>query len=70
MGMVADDEQVKAEAMWGGDINWTPRVEKRRSEDRLRRGREGFAQATVLRGVSVALWSKHESQKTIFYKAG
>jgi hypothetical protein len=26
MGMVVDDEQAVAEAMCGGDINWTPEV--------------------------------------------
>jgi hypothetical protein len=26
MGMVVDDEQAIAEAMWGGHINWTPKV--------------------------------------------
>jgi hypothetical protein len=26
MGMVVDDEQELAEAMWGGDINMTPKV--------------------------------------------
>jgi hypothetical protein len=32
----------------------------------LRRGRDGFAQAAVLRGAAVALWSKQESQETLF----
>jgi hypothetical protein len=26
MGVVVDDEQAVAEAMWGGDINWTLKV--------------------------------------------
>jgi hypothetical protein len=26
--MVVDDEQAIAEAMWGGDINWTPKVKR------------------------------------------
>jgi hypothetical protein len=26
MGIVGDDEYAVAEAMWGGDINWTPKV--------------------------------------------
>jgi hypothetical protein len=59
MGVVVDDEQAIAEGMRGGDINWP-----QRSEDVLRRGREGFAQAVVLRGAAMALWSKHESQQT------
>jgi hypothetical protein len=36
-------------------------MDPRGQEDRLRRGREGFAQAVVLRGAVLALWSKHES---------
>jgi hypothetical protein len=26
MGVVVDDEHAIAEVMWGGDINWTPKV--------------------------------------------
>jgi hypothetical protein len=33
MGMVVDDEQAVAEAMWGGDINGTLEV-RREVEDR------------------------------------
>jgi hypothetical protein len=35
MSMVVDDEQTVAEAMWGGDNNWTLKVrgEERRGED-------------------------------------
>jgi hypothetical protein len=28
MGMAVDDEQAVAEAMWGGDIDWTPKVKE------------------------------------------
>jgi hypothetical protein len=34
------------------------------SEDRFRMGRDGFVQAVVLRGASMALCSKHELQET------
>jgi hypothetical protein len=37
-----------------------------RSEDMFKRGRDGVAQAVVLRGAAVVLWSKHESQDTCF----
>jgi hypothetical protein len=32
----------------------------------LRKVREGFAQGAVLRGATIALWSKHESQEIFF----
>jgi hypothetical protein len=38
------------------------------SEDIFMRGRGGFAQANVLRGVAVAFFNRHESEKTIFSK--
>jgi hypothetical protein len=63
--MVVDDEQSIAEAIWEGTL-----IGPQRLEDMLTRGREGFAQAALLRGAAVALWSKHESQKTLFYRAG
>jgi hypothetical protein len=61
--MVVDDEQAIVEAMWGGDINLTPKV-----RGHVQEGRDGFSQAMVLWGAVVALWSKHESQETLFTK--
>jgi hypothetical protein len=45
----------------GGGIHWT-----QRSGDMFMRGRDGSAQALVLRGATVALWSKLDSQETFF----
>jgi hypothetical protein len=61
MGVVVNDEQAVAEAMWGANVDWSQRI-----EERLKRGREGFAHAVVLRGADVALCSKHESQEHFF----
>jgi hypothetical protein len=61
MGAVVDDEEELAEAMWGGDIEWSPKV-RGQIEERT----ESFAQAAVLRGAIVALCIKHESQETYF----
>jgi hypothetical protein len=33
------------------------------SEDIFSKGRDGFVQAMVLRGATLALWSKNESQE-------
>jgi hypothetical protein len=56
MCVVIDDEHAIAEAMWGGDIHWTPKVRRL-----VEKGTGCFAPAIVLRGATMALWSKHES---------
>jgi chorismate mutase len=38
------------------------------SEEKFNSGRDAFVQAVVLRGAIMALWSKHESQETLFTK--
>jgi hypothetical protein len=60
MGVVVNDEQAVAEAMWGGDVGWSPKV----------RGKvdEGTGRFRAGNGVAVALCNKHESQETFFTK--
>jgi ABC-type xylose transport system substrate-binding protein len=38
------------------------------SKERFNRGRDGFMEGVVLRGATVALWSKQESQETLVTK--
>jgi hypothetical protein len=66
MGVVVDDEHALAESMKGGDINMTPKVRAHVEKE------TGwfFTKATVLRGATVVLWSKHESQETLFIELG
>jgi hypothetical protein len=59
--VVIDDEQAIAEAMW----DWTL-TKPQMYEELFNRGRDGFMQPVVLPGAAVALWSKHESQETVF----
>jgi hypothetical protein len=47
--------------MWGGTF-----TEPQRPKDSFNKGRDGFAQIVVLRGATSALWSKTESQETVF----
>jgi hypothetical protein len=60
VGVVVDDEQAIAEAMWGGYIDWSPEI-----NGHVEEGAGWFTHAAVLRGASVALFNKQESQETL-----
>jgi hypothetical protein len=63
--MVVDDEQALAEAMWGGDINLTPKV-----KGHVQEGTEWFRASSGVAGCRCGLVEQARIARNMFYIAG
>jgi hypothetical protein len=63
VGVVVDYEQAIAETMWGGDIDWSLEI-----SGQVEEGAGWFRASGSVARCNYGLWSKQESQETLFTK--